>query len=96
MHNYKNIKTFESSISGVYSFNTPINKEQTDSVIKGGNYEIYEDLNNIIKMSKEILNLDSKEVEELVNNDPTMIKELISIAMNNIKQVNEFIGSRTK
>lgn len=95
MHKFKNIQTFESSISGVYSFNTPINKEQIDAVSKGKNYDIYENLEEIVKLSNEILNLDSSEIEKLITDNSDMI-ERISLSLDNIKQVNNFLISRSK
>lgn len=93
MHEYKNIKAFESSMSGVYSFNEP--KERgIEKVEDGPNYMFYQNLKNMIKMANEIIELNTSSVEELLDNGHDWAEDHISVALENLRQVNSFLVPR--
>jgi len=95
MHDFKNLKSFESSNSGVYSFNTPIGKEQIDSVEEGKNYMFFQNLTNMVKMAKEILELDSSEIDTILEDGHDWAEDHISVALENLSQVNNFLCARS-
>lgn len=94
-HKLRNIKTFESSISGVFSFNTPIGKEsKVEKVTEGPNYQFYQDIENIKNMVASLSKMDTTELDSLLT-DNNESKEEVRTAADALKNVYDFLYPRT-
>jgi len=95
MHEFKNIKTFESSISGVFSFNTPIGKEsKVERATEGPHYQFYQDIENIENIINDLSKMDTTELDSLLA-DNSESKEEVRAAADALKNVHDFLYPRT-